>query len=351
MSNAVPFLSRTLQDLLSKAKRNDLDNQIISWLASVHLYSVPNELLKQCHIASEKILYDAWAEKNPIRPEGNRFQFWNDVQPAAAHADNSKLSPVLNPSLIFYEPNGWELPKDLASLREVSLAEGDRNRDLSNARVTAHMILRDAEGLQIVEFISKQSRTDVILQCYNGQWKLPTDSSFIAVPWLLLTLANRELARQVRVSNGAAHALRKLGKKHKLLLERPAYYVIDLDQPKVIKTVAKFARKYKARRPQHAYDVAAHHRLVRLYRGQLPLDPKRERMLLKRKYTICVDGQLDSSTQAMLAARGHDPVRAKNEWLACLFVPVKPTRRNKDKPFVPALRVTKVTKPVGLGSI
>ncbi len=85
----------------------------------------------------------------------------------------------------------------------------------------------------------------------------------------------------------------------------------------------------------YCYDVIGH-QATRILRGELPLDEKLEKYLLRdsRRVVIRSKDDLTDDLTHLLLKRGI--FYRENEWISILTFPVKPHQRNKDKPYVPA---------------
>lgn len=182
----------------------------------------------------------------------------------------------------------------------------------------------------------------VIPQLYEHQWYHPVSLQ----PWVLPALVdwiNEHRTVAVEEVRGRLSHKRMIQREMKKLnvkkLVPPPYYTVHLKNV-LVEESAKSSMGTAVRRHidwQHRWTVRGHS-MVRVKRGPLPLDPKTEAQLRKRKYRIFALDKLDAETAALLQVRDFAPKRA-TEWMAVLvswrkdFVKGPP-----DKPLIPSVR-------------
>jgi hypothetical protein len=115
--------------------------------------------------------------------------------------------------------------------------------------------------------------------------------------------------------------LRHESKKHRQPLPTPpAYYTVHVRDkvisPAIDHVTSTLARRTTTRRsPGYRFDVMGHP-VVRYRRGPLPMDPKLEDALLKRRYKIWQsESTFTSEGYDILLSRGVEP-KGLNEWIA-----------------------------------
>lgn len=119
----------------------------------------------------------------------------------------------------------------------------------------------------------------------------------------------------------------------------PPYYTIYLKDVRVEESTREtFQRRFrKVIDWQHRWQVRGHD-CIRVRRGPLPLDPKLEAKLKKRKYRIYTLDKPDFDVYHALSVRGVQPKRT-DEWLAVLNYWRDPfVKGPPDKPLIPGVR-------------
>lgn len=126
----------------------------------------------------------------------------------------------------------------------------------------------------------------------------------------------------------------------------PPFYTVRMEQELIVEHLTSRFPRQSSTKPEYKYrwDVRGHER-VRFRRGDLPLDPKLEAILLRKGYKLFTLNQPDFDTWRLIAERHLEPKRP-NEWLAVKRCWVEShTKGPEGAPYIPAIR-----KPTGLGS-
>jgi hypothetical protein len=172
-------------------------------------------------------------------------------------------------------------------------------------------------------------------------WKHPFDLN----PWVINSLMAHLMGFQTFIEESfisptARWERKKFERQTKVKLPVPKpYYTIKL-QSKLIedrtrKLLPKLGRTYEY---NHRWEVRGHER-VRFQRGELPIDPKLRRKLVKRGYRVYDIEEPVAEDVARMIRRGLPPKRP-GEWLALKVSQVKPyTKGPEGTPLVPSMRV------------
>lgn len=181
------------------------------------------------------------------------------------------------------------------------------------------------------------------IQCAEGAWSA-LDSGPNLGPWVLTAVLAAVNEHHKYVEQGAPRLSDKqlFVKAAKAgIVKRPIppmYYTVKLSDVIVRKSAQKeFRRQWKIEW-SHRWDVRGHS-AARIKRGPLPLDPKLERILVRRGYKIAKPGTpLSAEAYEALMSRDLSPPQA-SEWVAVLVTWRKGyVKGPADLPYVPSVR-------------
>ena len=184
---------------------------------------------------------------------------------------------------------------------------------------------------------------DIIRRPELPEW----EPRMVDEPWFLLGLVDvlqdqrtftiegqRSQAFNRGYKNAAQHA-----KTDKNKLPEP-YYLVTMRRDFQVKDAQEvMSRTPRPRRPlSHRFDVIEHDR-ARHYRGPVPMDPTRQRVLTRRGYTILTYGATIPAEIAEAMMRRELPPPKEGEWLAIKMWDVSQFIRGPENaPYIPSLR-------------
>jgi len=289
---------------------------------------------------TEEIYGEKWEFPLPEdleQPEEKATDYVNRVGTAVKHVPYPEKLPFDNCLFIYSPPFG--LTPNQAGLR-LSTETVDK---CSNIQVIGHIIGEN----EAAEFIMLKPRDDslnwgmsFIPMRLDGSWV----RGITLVPWILqglVSLVNnyRTFVVEHMHSFSAKRNYKKMAKKYKGIPRPmpPPYYTIKLKQKLIRQAAKQTFQSLPSREYQHRFDVRGHER-VRIKRGKLPLNPKIEADLRKRKYTIFISTPPDFNTYRLLAERNIFNKRP-DEWMAVKISWVKAYIKGPENtPYVPSVR-------------
>lgn len=163
------------------------------------------------------------------------------------------------------------------------------------------------------------------------------------VPWVITSLVavvnahrtfiEQDMSLSYRM-NYTQHAKRTFDLKKPI---PPPYYQVHLKDQLVRDATRKSLRSSYRWHLAHRFDVRGHER-IKVSRGTLPLDPKIQHKLEKRKYVIFTLEEPDVEAYRLLMQRGF-PHKRPDEWLAIKRCWVNPFLKGPvDAPYIPSVR-------------
>lgn len=126
------------------------------------------------------------------------------------------------------------------------------------------------------------------------------------------------------------------------------FYIVYMDDKYITKRVKRTCANIRRSAQSYRCRVRSHSRIL-VRRGTLPLKPKYEKALLKRKYRVFKDEPLDFESYQAVKVRGHVPKQV-GEWMAIRKVRVKEAIRGpEDAPFIESVRRSRKLERDGEG--
>lgn len=225
---------------------------------------------------------------------------------------------------------------------------GREARSFSHARDAWLMgyVINDADrSIDELVFLEEEgggTATSLFPVCWQGRYELlsvVTLSPLICHTLIDFINEHRTIIVEKRPSSNDRYDFRKSGKRQRTNLLPMPYYIVPL-RAKLIQERGRQAinRVGRPRVYSHRYDVRGHER-VRIERGVLPLDPKKEKKLLKRGYRIYTNRDHIKRDDFARMLERKVPLLRTGEWVAILVSWVESfVKGPPDAPYIPAVR-------------
>jgi hypothetical protein len=329
----------------------------VTWscLKQAAIIKLPGELYSSFyHLAdrytTEKATGQAWAgpDQPPIEKALSSRQFYQGVTDLGRHEPLPEKRPF---EYVFfgYEPK-ISVNQDLAVL--YGLQDARKQGILRHFSLGGHLVGPDSvlACLMLELFVRDHELTEgqptllggtsMMMERHSGRWNAP----YTLAPWIIPSLIEwvNEHKSVVEDSRGLSYRMKmqRAFKKQKLKKTvPPPYYTVRMHDTTIKETAREsFATRYKeSYEYDHRWTVRGHW-VIRVRRGELPLDPKIEEDLRKRKYRIFAHNEPDWDTWKRLRHRGVEPKRV-DEWMAVLVSWRKDYVKGPEgKPLIPSVR-------------
>lgn len=336
--------------LYAPTGHGDDSSLIIRELRRARIFEIPSELYYGFYRQADKYTTEQIAgfEWEPTTSE-NKDNEWSEdhmtsmdfvqcVNEAGTHLElpekrpfnccyfGYQPPPVLNPSM--YSIYNLKHIEERAPIAAVEIV----GHLVAETTVTTCLGIRLVNGRQIYGYLVEHK---------NKEWLMP----YTLAPWIVSALIDWINEHQTVVQDDSRlpsymRVVKKALKEFRQARDAPPpYYTVYMRDLVINKSVRKtFSSRFKKIIDwSHRWEVRGHY-MVRIKRGAIPIDPKLDKVLRKRKYQVYTEENPPFDTWQKLEARGV-PLKRANEWLAVLvsfrqdFV-----KGPEDKPLVPSVR-------------
>jgi len=329
-----------------KLNKRDIEyaNTMLNRVKRSRIFEISPFTFTEIHHAAdvyttEEIYGETWQRPlaNEEQPEEKALDYITKVGIAAKHVPYPEKLPF-DICLFIYNPH-LDFTKNQAGLR---LTEHTIN-NCAGVKLIGHLVGDN----EVAEFVALKPKDEEL------NWGLSfipmrIDDTWVRgvtlTPWIiqgLVSLVNnyRTFIVEHVHTFGAKLNYKKIAKKYKGIPRSipPPYYTVKLKQKLIRDAARKTFRSTPLREYGHRFDVRGHER-VRIKRGKLPLDPKIEADLRKRKYRIFTSTPIDFDCYRLLTERNIFNKRP-DEWMAIKISWVESyVKGPADAPYIPSVR-------------
>lgn len=333
------------------AKRADTDARpflqpVLQGLRTARIFEIPCELyLAFYHQAdkytTEQIAGVEWMPANSEEWTEDRMtsmEFIQCVNDAGTRLEMPDKRPfdsfyfAYNPTLVLKDTMFSIYGLDSEAIRET----------VRRAELIGHLVMGDlVVTCMELRYYNGRHAFSYMVEHYQDEWVMP----YTLAPWVVTGLIDWVNDHQTIVHDDTKTAsYMRDARKHirQFHLKRdapPPFYTVYMRDIVVNKSVRKtFTSRFKKIIDwSHRWEVRGHF-MVRVKRGQIPIDAKLEKVLKKRKYKIYTEEQPPFEIWQKLEARQIPPKKA-NEWIAVLVSFRDDFLKGpEDKPLIPSVR-------------